>query len=274
MREQRILLSILLLGLLLAQSARVGHAQGPILSQSFPLSREGQAGSGLNAAPSTCSAAAPYCTNNLLRNGGFETGNLAYRTIGWGQPIVWGVPGVYSARMAYYNNDHNLIYQSLTCPFAAAGIRFRGWVGVCSLEESGRYDWLTLTVRSSDGFAYTLWVWNDLPFGTWTPRAFGYFPTGGLLPGETWQVIVEAQNDYSNPTTFSVDDLSLTFCCAEDHYEPNNDYSNAYSLVPGATYEVRMCPNGDEDWFRLPVVQGQLITADLYNLPEDFYEPV
>ncbi|MBC7262151.1 MAG: PPC domain-containing protein [Chloroflexi bacterium] len=274
MKGQRILMGILLLGMLLAQAAGVSQAQGPTLSQSSPSQGEARVEGGIQADPGTCSATTPYCTN-LVRNGGFETGDLAYWAIGWGHATVaniWDVTGFGSwlALLAYYNNDHNSIYQSFTCPFAAAGIRFQGWVLVSSAEESGRYDWLTLTVWSSGGFAYTLWAWNDFPNAIWTSRAFDYFPTGGLAPGQTWQVILEAQNDSSNPTTFSVDEVSLTFCCAEDQYEPNNTYDTAYYLVPGVTYEVRMCPNGDEDWFRFPVVRGQVITAELYNLPEDF----
>ncbi|MGB9879327.1 MAG: hypothetical protein ACPLRM_01070, partial [Anaerolineae bacterium] len=190
-----------------------------------------------------------------------------------GNPHIMTAPthgGNYAARLAYDNNDHNRISQSIAFPFAAAGIKFTGWVAVCSTEESGRHDWMTVTVRSSGGFERTSWIWNDAPNDVWMTLAFEYFPPQGFSPYETWQVIVEAQNDRSNGTTSFVDGLSLTFCCAEDHYEPNNDYSNAYYLVPGATYEVRICPLGDEDWFRFAVVQGQVITADLYNLPAEF----
>jgi len=168
-------------------------------------------------------------------------------------------------------HPRDVLSQSFVCPFAAAGVKGWGHVWMSTSEDPGYYDSLTMTVQSSGGFAQTWWYWNDYPELVWMRMAnFEYFPPGGLPPGETWQFIVEARNDEGGPTVFCVDTLSLTFCCAEDHYEPYNDYYNAYPLVPGATYEVRICPLGDEDWFRFPVVQGQVITADLYNLPEDF----
>ena len=212
------------------------------------------------------STAPPYCAD-WLRNGGFEAGSFAYWTVsGTPQIVNYGYSGSWAVRLAYYNNDHNVLRQSVNPLYTAAGVKFSGWVQVYSAEETGRYDRLIVTVQSSGGFAYPLQVWNDAPYDTWIPLRFAYFPQNGLAPGETWQVIVDAQNDYSRPTTFFLDALSLTFCCAEDHYEPYNDYYNAYYLVPGATYEVRICPNLDEDWFRFPVIQGQVITADLWEL--------
>lgn len=208
----------------------------------------------------------PYCAN-WLRNGGFEA-SFAYWTVsGTPQVVDYRYSGSWAALLGYYDNAHDVLSQSVgPIWYAARSVTFSGWVLVSSQEETGRYDRLTVTVQSSGGFVYQLQVWNDAPEDIWLPLRFQYSPQNGLAPGQTWQVIVDAQNDYSRRTGFFLDALSLTFCCAEDHYEPYNDYYNAYYLVPGATYEVRICPNGDEDWFRFPVERGQVITADLWGL--------
>jgi len=216
------------------------------------------------------SAAVRYC-ENLLRNGGFETGSFADWALSGSPLIISGFShgGAYSALLGGRNNADDLLSQSVTCPFEAAEAYIDGWLWM-QTTDVGPFDTLRVTVqcRTSGPIAWSMP--NDFPQLAWAKFEAGWTAPSICPPRDTCQLTVHATTDASLPTWFYVDDLSLALCCYPDNYEPYNDYRNAYALTLGATYEVRICPNGDEDWFRFPVVQGQVITADLYNLPDDY----
>ena len=116
------------------------------------------------------------------------------------------------------------------------------------------------SVLRNDGGGFDTWIHpGDLALDTWHDRDFSVeMSPYACEPGKTWQIEFEATTDASNPTWFLVDDVSLELCCVEDIFESNNSFAASRFVGPGSYY-VRLCPSGDEDWFRFDVTAGQLI---------------
>jgi len=62
--------------------------------------------------------------------------------------------------------------------------------------------------------------------------------------------------------------------CPTDDHEANDSFEEAVAIAPGTEQTAYICPADDEDWFRLSLTAGQVITANLYglygDLPADF----
>jgi len=209
--------------------------------------------------------AAPYCTD-LIRNGGFESGNFLFWSTS-GAPTVLstgGHTGWHSAQLGGRDNAHDRISQVVACPFTADTVMASVRVYVHTTETgSGAFDVLTIHWSSSLGRASTHSSTNQDSPDTWlVKQSLWHGLPVPCEPGVTWEVSFEATTDFSNPTWFLIDDVSLRPCCAEDAYEPNDSFGGARAVSPGG-YDVRLCPNGDEDWFQFDAAAGQMIVVDL-----------
>jgi hypothetical protein len=113
---------------------------------------------------------------------------------------------------------------------------------------------------TGQGWTGSMWFHNGNERNTWLSVLYSGNDLCG--PGDTVTVRFKATTDNSLPTTFLVDDVSLQVCCPDDAYEPNDSFAAARAVSPG-TYDVWLCPNGDQDWFQFNAAAGQTIVADL-----------
>jgi len=62
-----------------------------------------------------------------------------------------------------------------------------------------------------------------------------------------------------------------------DQYEPNEDFASAITMAPGLDIQSYICNAQDLDWFKFDVTAGEVIIANLTNLPADYdlylYDP-
>jgi hypothetical protein len=133
-----------------------------------------------------------------------------------------------------------------------------------STQESGGFaDSLKMRAEDSRGAGGTSYAYpGTTPGDTWWHWSFSSTGQGACAPGVTWQLEFEAATDPANPTWFFVDDASITTCCGDDSHEPNNDFAAASAVSPGS-YDLRLCPSSDEDWFRFDATAGQRVTLRL-----------
>lgn len=206
--------------------------------------------------------AATYCTD-LIRNGGFESGNFLYWTTA-GAPVVLstgGHTGWHSAQLGGRNNALDRISQVVSCPFSGNEVAMAFYLYLHTTQSPGTgSDFLKTVISDSDGGGGSFWAYiGDIAADTWVqmPITVGLWPYA-CEPGETWEVTFEAVTDAANPTWFLVDDVSVSPCCTDDPREPNNGFAAASAASPGS-YDLRLCPSGDEDWFRFDATAGQLI---------------
>lgn len=245
-----------------------GHARLPLSTPAFvgsPESVQTPAPPRLAAIPAAAGPAgvqARYCTD-LIRNGGFESGNFLYWTTS-GAPVVLstgGHTGSHSAQLGGRDNALDSIAQTVSCPFSGDLVQGGHYLYMHTSQPTGAgSDVMRASVLRNDGGGFDTWIHpGDLAPDTWHDRGFSVeMSPYACEPGKTWQIEFEAATDASNPTWFLVDDVSLELCCFEDIFESNNSFAASRFVGPGSYY-VRLCPSGDEDWFRFDVTAGQLI---------------
>jgi len=128
--------------------------------------------------------------------------------------------------------------------------------------------WTAVRARNS------AWLSLSAPSGT-TPSTLTLTmdPTG-LAQGTYWDtVIVTAAGATGSPDSTPV---TLTITCT-DPYEPNASFAAAAPITSGTTVVAKICTSADEDYYSIPVVAGQRITASMTGPPQDFdlylYDP-
>jgi subtilase family serine protease len=146
----------------------------------------------------------------LIKNGGFESGQSPWveSSTGGYQLIDTSRPhtGSYSAYLNGYNSGTDIIYQTLTIPSTATSATLTFWTYVSTTETKHPYDYLYAQVRNSSGSALaTLLTLNDGSATGWVQHSYNLIN----YKGQTIQIAFKGTNDYSNPTDFFVDDVSL-----------------------------------------------------------------
>jgi hypothetical protein len=217
------------------------------------------------ADPDSGAALAVYgtCTDQV-RNGSFESGNLLYWSTS-GSPTVistGGHSGWHSALLGGRNYATDEIFQVLPCPYQGAYVAMPFCIYMSTTDYVAGSDHIEISMMNDLGVGGTSYYWNDYPADVWWCGTGSSSGSRACEPGMTWTVRVKAVTDYALPTTFLVDDVSLEVCCPDDAYEPNDSFGGADAVSPG-TYDVWLCPNGDEDWFQFDAVSGRTIAASL-----------
>ena len=191
------------------------------------------------AASGPAGVQARYCTD-LLRNGGFESGNFLYWTTS-GAPVVLstgGHTGSHSAQLGGRDNALDRVSQVVSCPFSGNYVEMAYYLYLHTTQLPGTgSDYLRTDIKDSGGDGPSHWTYiGSIAADTWVrmPGTLGVWPYA-CEPGETWQVTFEAVTDAANPTWFLVDDVSLVPCCADDAREPNDSFSSASAVSRALT---------------------------------------
>jgi kumamolisin len=147
----------------------------------------------------------------LITNGGFENGTSpwvesssgGYELIGTTYPHS----GSYSAYLGGYNNATDSIYQTITIPANATSATLSYWTYVDTTETTHSYDYLKVQIRNTSGAVLkTLQTQSDATPPGWRSQSFDL----SSYKGQTIRVYFLATTDISNPTSFFVDDVSVT----------------------------------------------------------------
>ena len=231
-----------------------------------PWTLAGSAGHALPAGLEAAAPVFPYCTD-LIRNGSFESGNF----MGWstsGSPSVLstgGLEGSHCAQLGGRNHANDRVYQVMPCPFEAGGLTWTYSVYMHTDEvSSDPNDCLTVRFASISGMQEVGVSCNDPQKNDIWGSSFAVNLPAHLScpPGGTYEVSFAATTDADLPTWFVVDWVLLAPCCRDDPYEPNNTFAAA--VTGQSLYQVVLCPQGDEDWFRFEAAAGQRIRLFLW----------
>ncbi len=95
----------------------------------------------------------------------------------------------------------------------------------------------------------------------------------GLSASSTYnyqvQAVCSVLGNYSTAASFTT--LVATTTCGTDSYEPNNSISAYKTLAVNSTKTAKICPAGDEDWYRFSTTStARNFKIDLTTLPADY----
>src|SRR5713101_1806120 len=191
----------------------------------------------------TSSALLPaWAQTELIVNGGFESGSTGWTMSGGAGyssgPAHSGNNFLYLGG-AIYEND--AAYQTITIPSTAASATLSFYYNIYSSEDtSAAYDTFTATIRNTGGTVLaTVGNWSNINQDPAPGNPYYHQKTFNLLPyaGQTIRIYFSSVNDYSNPTDFLVDDVSVQVTIVST--PPANDLcSGAIALTAGTTYTL------------------------------------
>ncbi len=151
-------------------------------------------------------------TDQLLLNPGFESGNVSWSaSSGVVASATTARTGSWRALLGGKANGGTFtLYQQLTVPATACSATLTFWLEVLTDEftTGPAYDKLVVTVQNSSGTVLgTLANYSNLDGGSsYVQRTFDL----SAYKGQTVRISFKATEDYSNQTSFLVDDTSLT----------------------------------------------------------------
>jgi len=216
----------------------------------------------LPARPASGATADMLCVQ-LVRNPSFESGNfMGWSTSGSPSVVMGGSDGLQCAQLGGRNHANDRVFQVMPCPFEAGTLITEYWVRIHTEELGGANDCLTVRFASISGSQEVGTICNS--YGDeWSGLiSFDLSAQASCPPGGTYEVSFAATTDADLPTWFWVDNVWLVPCCRDDPYEPNDSFATA--VTGQSLYQVILCPQGDEDWFRCEAVAGQSIRLFLW----------
>lgn len=157
---------------------------------------------------------APVVCNDVLINGGFESGSA-----GWTQSSAGGFDlisqynprsGAWGAYLAGYDNTDDRLRQPLPLPAGTISATLRLWWSLETEEPALANDDLTVSLLSADGTTLAeLWmVDNTAPAGQWAEAVIDL--TG--YAGQDVTLQLRATTNAYDLTDFYMDDLSVLVC--------------------------------------------------------------
>ena len=175
-----------------------------------------------NIASFSTASSSPNPGQELITNGGFETGagnnvNAWSLSGGAGLNTLAGSSQYAHAGSQYLIlggiiNESDAAYQSLQIPANATSAALSFYYNITSNENTGAaYDYLTATIRNTGGSVLaTIGTWSNLNKDAAAGNPYYHKQTFDLLPyaGQTVSVCFNSTNDVSFPTTFRIDDVS------------------------------------------------------------------
>jgi len=159
--------------------------------------------------------ATPVGCTETLTNGGFENGTTPWvQTSKGGYQIITNTrprTGTMSAYLAGYDRANDTIYQQLTIPSNATSATLTYYWNMATQETgSTKYDYMYARVQNSSGTTLaTLETRSNVDVqNTWTKSTFNLL----AYKGQTVRIHFQATTDRLYPTSFFVDDVSLSTC--------------------------------------------------------------
>ncbi len=156
----------------------------------------------------------PAPSQELIVNGGFEGGTSPWVLSGDAYYSTGGYAhsGTGYMILGYYNYASGTLYQTVTIPSNASSANLTFWLNVTSSETTTttKYDFLYIEVRNTSGtLLQTLTSYSNLDKGTL--GVYSQKGTFNLLAykGQTIRMQFRATTDFSLPTAFRVDDVSV-----------------------------------------------------------------
>ena len=176
----------------------------------------------------------PVFASELITNGGFELGLSGWIKSGnfYADPgFSWPHTG---SRYAYLsqsggspgNNLFGTIYQAVSLPASASSITLSFWYNITSQDSATiPYDYLNVTIQnSSGGFLASVHIFSNVDkqtIGSYSQKAFDLTS----YKGQTIRVHFLGTTNPSLPTTFRIDDVSITANIPSDTTSPTVNIS-------------------------------------------------
>ncbi len=164
----------------------------------------------------------PVCDlcGKMLRSGGFEEGHAAWvepptpAIFQNGEPGLEGFPrtGDWFARLAGRDSASDTIYQEFTLPPIVRGGTLRYALMVSSTEPGGPNDYFYVRLRLPDGTVIQEMESYDntfTPKDEWVVREFPLINLSAW-EGQPIRIVFKGTTNGSNPTSFFLDDVTLT----------------------------------------------------------------
>ncbi|MHB1295539.1 MAG: hypothetical protein ACYC4R_11150 [Anaerolineae bacterium] len=244
MRRQSVWLSVALLGLILVATlwpslAAQGSGGGTASLAAYPSPYPEPTSEYIVMMPVTLQKVA-RCegSQQILLNSSFEEGFASWAV--FNDPLITQdayATGQTSVLMAGYNNARDELQQTAVVPdWAESGAIYISWL-MQTIEPSGEYDALFVTVRdlTAGDVPVQVYVANNTPTEAW------YWGTKSIpnvvaRRGHSLRVEVLGWTDVSNPTAWFIDDVELVFACGTTLAEGD---------VWGEPLDYGLVPEGD-----------------------------
>ncbi len=209
-------------------------------------------------------AASTLQCDQLIKNGGFETGDFSF----WeaSGPWLWVTndlthSGSYGALLGGNDDLDHTLYQHVVLSPTATTAALTYWWNIYTDEEPDTpYDFLYVEIQTIGGeLLETLEVLSNASVtDTWQQSFIDLTEYPALFDREV-RVVFRSTTDGSNPTGFFIDDVGLEVCEEDcpDPYEPNDDFEEPWPVEPGEIVESYICNGEDVDYFGLSVESGQ-----------------
>jgi hypothetical protein len=147
----------------------------------------------------------PPSGGEQIVNGSFESGSTGW-TLGGGAAVTTtrAHTGTHAVSLGGTNSSTETLTQSVTVP-SSGTLSF--WTYISTTETTHSYDFLTTTIKNSSGTVLkTISTQSDAgPVNAWAQTSSSL----ATYAGQTVTLSFSAVNGTKNPTTFSVDDVSL-----------------------------------------------------------------
>ncbi len=140
-------------------------------------------------------------------------------------------------------------------------------------------DWYSLPVQAGQTIDATIEfidAGGDLTAILYDPSGSTQLDAGvSTTDNETLSYVATATGDYGllvfgAANEENVYDVTMSATCTDDGFEPNDTLETATPLVNGVAVDAHVCA-GNSDWYSIPVISGQLVTAvvDFVNADGD-----
>ena len=155
-------------------------------------------------------------SGNLLANAGFESGDTAWTQVPAGTILTNNASiahaGSWYAWLGGYDNGTDTLFQDVTIPASSSAARVQFWYLINTLETTSTtvYDQMTVTLvnPSSGALLATLATFSNLSATSGWVQSPAYDVSA--FRGQTVRLKFVAVTDFSNITSFRVDDVSLS----------------------------------------------------------------